>query len=483
MNGSTATNSKRATERVQPHSIDAEQALLGAMLIDEGAIARGIETLRQSRAFYVPGHRKIFDAILGLYERSQPADITTISEELERSGDLDGCGGRTYIAGLASGVATAANAEYYARIVLEKATLRELIEASTDIIGQCYRQEKEVVDLLDEAEQKVFDISEHRLRSDFSTIKDLLPHTFEAIEEYKETLGGLAGYPTGFSDLDAITAGLHPSDLIIIAGRPSMGKSALALNIAENFSIETGKAVVIFSLEMSKEQLALRMVCGRARLSSHKIRTGRMPESDWRKLSLAAGPLYDAKIYIDDTAAMTVLEMRAKARRLASQVELGMIIVDYMQMMSGSRYAENRQQEISQISRGLKGLAKELKVPVVACSQLSRMVEQRGKDKRPQLSDLRESGAIEQDADVVMFIYRQEYYRRMEESADRGAGEVPKEIGQAMDERTAEIIVAKQRNGPTGTIRLAFLKEYARFENLAPGQAGPPGPSDASVPF
>ena len=480
MNGSTATNSKRATERIPPHSIDAEQALLGAMLIDEGAIARGIETLRQSRAFYVPGHRKIFDAILGLYERSQPADITTVSEELGRSGDLDGCGGRTYIAGLASGVATAANAEYYARIVLEKATLRELIEASTDIIGQCYRQEKEVVDLLDEAEQKVFDISEHRLRSDFSTIKDLLPHTFEAIEEYKETLGGLAGHPTGFSDLDAITAGLHPSDLIIIAGRPSMGKSALALNIAENFSIESGKAVVIFSLEMSKEQLALRMVCGRARLSSHKIRTGKMPDSDWSKLTFAAGALYDAKIYIDDTAAMTVLEMRSKARRLASQVELGMIIVDYMQMMSGSRYAENRQQEISQISRGLKGLAKELKVPVIACSQLSRMVEQRGgKDKRPQLSDLRESGAIEQDADVVMFIYRQEYYRRVEESADRGPGGVPKE----MDDDTAEIIIAKQRNGPTGTVKLAFLKEYARFESLAPGRAAPPGPSDASVPF
>lgn len=458
-------------ERIPPHSQDAEQALLGAMLIDEGAVARAVEILRQERRFYSASHRKIYAAIIALYERSQPADITTVSEELERRGELSECGGRAYLAGLASGVATAANAEYYARIILEKSTLRDLIEASSDIVNQAYRQEKEVDDLLDEAEQKVFDISEGQLRSDFSRIADLLPHTFEAIDNYVETKGGLIGYPTGYTDLDAITAGLHRGDLIIIAGRPSMGKSALVLNIAENLSLAANKAVAVFSLEMSKEQLALRMLCGRAKVSSHRLRTGRMSESDWPKLSNAAGPLEKALIYIDDTPMMTVLEMRAKARRLASQADLGLIVIDYLQMMSGSRHAENRQQEISQITRGLKGLAKELNVPVVGCSQLSRMVETRGGDRRPQLSDLRESGAIEQDADVVMFVYRPEYYLSGLDPEDPKLLEV---------KGRAEIIIAKQRNGPTGTVTLSFLKDFARFENLAAGYGVP---SEASVPF
>jgi len=458
-------------ERIPPHSQDAEQALLGAMLIDEGAVARAVEILRQERRFYSASHRKIYTAIIALYERSQPADITTVAEELERRGELPDCGGRAYLAGLASGVATAANAEYYARIILEKSTLRDLIEASSDIVNQAYRQEKEVDDLLDEAEQKVFDISEGQLRSDFSRIADLLPHTFEAIDNYVETKGGLIGYPTGYTDLDAITAGLHRGDLIIIAGRPSMGKSALVLNIAENLSLAASKAVAVFSLEMSKEQLALRMLCGRAKVSSHRLRTGRMSEQDWPKLSSAAGPLEKALIYIDDTPMMTVLEMRAKARRLASQADLGLIVIDYLQMMSGSRHAENRQQEISQITRGLKGLAKELNVPVVGCSQLSRMVETRGGDRRPQLSDLRESGAIEQDADVVMFVYRPEYYLSGLDPEDPKLLEV---------KGRAEIIIAKQRNGPTGTVMLSFLKDFARFENLAAGYGVP---SEASVPF
>ena len=458
-------------ERIPPHSQDAEQALLGAMLIDESAVARAVEILRQERRFYAASHRKIYTAIIALYERSQPADITTVAEELERRGELTDCGGRAYLAGLASGVATAANAEYYARIILEKSTLRDLIEASSDIVNQAYRQEKEVDDLLDEAEQKVFDISEGQLRSDFSRIADLLPHTFEAIDNYVETKGGLIGYPTGYTDLDAITAGLHRGDLIIIAGRPSMGKSALVLNIAENLSLSTNKAAAVFSLEMSKEQLALRMLCGRAKVSSHRLRTGRMSEQDWPKLSNAAGPLEKALIYIDDTPMMTVLEMRAKARRLASQADLGLIVIDYLQMMSGSRHAENRQQEISQITRGLKGLAKELNVPVVGCSQLSRMVETRGGDRRPQLSDLRESGAIEQDADVVMFVYRPEYYLSGLDPEDPKLLEV---------KGRAEIIIAKQRNGPTGTVTLSFLKDFARFENLAAGYGVP---SEASVPF
>lgn len=474
MNGSTRTNNRQKSDHTPPHSHDAEQAVLGAMLIDQGAIAKAIEALSGSRRFYAPSHRKIFDAIISLYEQSQPADITTVAEELERAGELDGCGGRTYLTELASGVATAANAEYYAQIVLEKATLRDLISASTEIIGQCFRQQEDVDDLLDGAEQKIFAISEDRLRSDFTSVKDLLPKSFEAIEEYKDTKGGLVGFPTGFTDLDALTAGFHRGDLIIIAGRPSMGKSALVLNITENFCLETGKAAAFFSLEMSKEQLALRMICGRARISSHRLRTGRLSETDYERLGRFGGPLAEAKMYIDDSPSMTVLEMRAKARRLASQVDLGMVVIDYMQMMSGSRRSENRQQEISQISRGLKGLAKELSVPVIACSQLSRMVEQRGGDRRPQLSDLRESGAIEQDADLVIFVYRPEYYLSHLDQED------PKLLEA---KGKSEIIIAKQRNGPTGTVTLSFLREFARFENLAAGMPGAAAPQDSPPPF
>jgi len=474
MNGSTRTNNRQRAERTPPHSHDAEQAVLGAMLIDLGAIGKTVEVLKAGRRFYVPTHQKIFNAILALFERSRPADITTVAEELEKMGALDDCGGRTYLSELAGGVATAANVEYYAHIVLEKSTLRDLIEASTGIIGQCYRQEDDVDDLLDEAEQKIFSISEDRLRSDFTSVKDLLPRSFEAIEEYKDTKGGLVGFPSGFGDLDALTAGFHRGDLIIIAGRPSMGKSALALNITENLCLESGKAAAFFSLEMSKEQLALRMICGRARISSHRLRTGRLSETDYERLGRFGTPLAEANIYIDDSPSMTVLEMRAKARRLASQTDLGLIIIDYLQMMSGSRRAENRQQEISLISRGLKGLAKELNVPVLACSQLSRMVEQRGGDRRPQLSDLRESGAIEQDADVVMFVYRPEYYLSNLDPDD------PKLLAA---KGRAEIIVAKQRNGPTGTVTLSFLKDFARFENLASGFTAPSGPAEEETPF
>ncbi len=478
MNGSTRTNSRQPGERTSPHSHDAEQAVLGAMLIDQGAIGKAVEVLQSGRRFYASSHQKIFNAILTLFERSQPADITTVAEELEKMGALEECGGRTYLSELAGGVATAANVEYYAQIVLEKGTLRELIAASTEIISECYRQEDDVDDLLDEAERKVFAISEDRLRSDFTSVKDLLPRSFEAIEEYKDNKGGLVGFPSGYTDLDSMTAGFHRGDLIIVAGRPSMGKSALALNITENFCLDTGKAAAFFSLEMSKEQLALRLICGRARISSHKLRTGRLSETDYERLGRFGTPLAEAKIYIDDSPSMTVLEMRAKARRLASQVDLGLVVIDYLQMMSGTRRAENRQQEISLISRGLKGLAKELNVPVIACSQLSRMVEQRGGDRRPQLSDLRESGAIEQDADVVMFVYRAEYYLSNLDPDD------PKLLA---NKGRAEIILAKQRNGPTGTVTLTFVKDFARFENLAPGFTAPAAPtagkSDEEAPF
>jgi len=460
--------------RTLPYSNDAEQAVLGAMLIDQGAIAKAIEVLGHSGRFYSGKHSKIFDAILRLFERSQPADLTTVAEELEKTNDLATIGGRTYLSDLASGVATAANIEYYADIVLEKALLRDLIHASTDIISQCYRQEGDVDELLDSAEQQVYSISEDRLKTDFTPVKKLLPQTFEAIEEFKDNKGGLVGDPTGYADLDNITLGLHKGDLIIIAGRPSMGKSALAMNISENFSLETKKATAFFSLEMSKEQLALRMVCGKAQISTHKIRSSRLSDADWERLGRASGPLSEADVYIDDTPSLSVLQVRAKARRLASQVDLGLIVVDYLQMMSGSRFSENRQQEISQISRGLKGLAKELKVPVIACSQLSRMVEQRGGDKRPQLSDLRESGAIEQDADLVIFVYRPEYYLAHLDQEDPKFLEV---------KGVAEIIVAKQRNGPTGKVKLSFRKEFARFENLASGMTGPKDSSDPSAPF
>lgn len=473
MHESTKTSSPGRAERVPPHSNEAEQAVLGAMLVDSEAVGMALEVLRESRRFYSPAHRRIFAVIAELFEKSKPADITTVADELERQGHLENTGGRGYLADLAAGIASAANVEHWATIVLEKGTMRDMISASTEIIAGCYRQDETVEEMLDGAEQKIFSISEGRLRTDFTSVKELVPSTFEKIEEYKESKGGLVGEPTGFTDLDEVTAGFHSGDLIIIAGRPSMGKSALTLNIAENFCLQTGKAAAFFSLEMSKEQLALRLLCGKAKVSSHRLRTGKMSDSDWSKLSSAAGPLTAIDFYIDDTASMSVLQMRAKSRRLAARTDLGMIIVDYMQLMTGSRHAENRQQEISMISRGLKGLARELGVPVVACSQLSRGVEMRP-NKRPMLADLRESGAIEQDADLVMFVYREEYYLSKELKPD------DHKLLEA--EGKAEIIVAKQRNGPTGIVYLSFLKDFARFENQAAGFRAAPGPSGPSGP-
>ncbi|MFH1700314.1 MAG: replicative DNA helicase [Candidatus Zixiibacteriota bacterium] len=470
-----ATNISRIG-KVLPHSDDAEQAVLGSMLTSESAIGEAIEVLQSSRRFYSPRHRKIFDAILFLFEGSQPADIVTVSNYLEKNGTLEDCGGRKYLTELASGVATSANVVYYAESILEYATLRDMISSSTEIVDLCFRQEKNADELLDEAEQKIFDISQGRLRTDFAKVKDLIPQTFEAIESYSETLGGLQGAPTGFIELDNMTAGLHEGELIVVAGRPSMGKSALTLNFVENYCLTTKKAAAFFSLEMSKEQLALRLLCGRAKISSHKLRTGRMSDSDWPKLTTAAGPLAKTDFYIDDTPAMTVLQMRAKARRLASKTDLGLIVVDYLQLMSGSHSSENRQQEISMITRSLKSLARELNVPVIAVSQLSRMVEQRP-NKRPQLSDLRESGAIEQDADLVIFVYREEYY--LDKDLDEND---PKRME---FENKAELIVAKQRNGPTGKVNVSFLKDFARFENLATGyrQAPMPPVETGDTPF
>ncbi len=449
---------KNITRLEPPQSIDAEQAVLGSILKDQEAISSIIEVLADPGSFYHNKHQTLYRAVLQLYEKNEPCDITTVGDELVKMGQLDKIGGRSYLIELVDGIATTANAVSYANIVLEKSVLRRLISASNDITRSCYSLDMDVSDILDSAEQNIFAISESRMRQGFVALSELIPHTFEQIEDYQETRGGLAGLETGYKKIDDMTSGLHSGDFIVVAGRPSMGKTALALNIAEHVSIEKKVPVGVFSIEMSKEQLALRLLCGRARISQHLLRTGKLRDSDWQKLSIAGDPLRDADIYIDDSPTLTTLEMRAKARRLKAQHNIGLIVIDYIQMINVSGRVENRQQEMALISRSIKGLAKELSIPVLAVSQLSRMVETRGGDKRPQLSDLRESGAIEQDADVVMFVFRPEFYLSHLDRDDPKRMEV---------EGKAEIIIAKQRNGPTGVAELAFVKEFARFENLA----------------
>ncbi|MBN2226288.1 MAG: replicative DNA helicase [candidate division Zixibacteria bacterium] len=449
---------KQISRLEPPQSIDAEQAVLGSILKDQEAISSIIEVLADPDNFYHAKHQTVFRAVLQLYEKNEPCDITTVGDELVKMGQLDKIGGRSYLIDLVDGIATTANAVSYANIVLEKSVLRRLIAASNDITRSCYSLDMDVSDILDRAEQNIFAISESRMRQGFVALSELIPHTFEQIEDYQDTRGGLAGLETGFKKVDDMTSGLHNGDFVVVAGRPSMGKTALALNIAEHVAIEKKVPVGVFSIEMSKEQLALRLLCGRARISQHLLRTGRLRDSDWQKLSIAGDPLRDADIYIDDSPTLTTLEMRAKARRLKAQHNVGLIVIDYIQMINVSGRVENRQQEMALISRSIKGLAKELSIPVLAVSQLSRMVETRGGDKRPQLSDLRESGAIEQDADVVMFVYRPEFYLSHLDRDDPKRMEV---------EGKAEIIIAKQRNGPTGVAELAFVKDFARFENLA----------------
>ena len=443
-------------ERVPPSNLEAERAVLGAMLLDKEAIGRALEILDDT-AFYRPAHEKIFSTMVKLYDASEPVDLTTLSEALAKSGELEGVGGRLYLVSLAEGVATSANVEYHARIVLEKATLRRLIETGTQIVSSCYDPTAEVDELLDRAESKIFAISEVRMKEGFVELGSILPHTFESIEEYHQE-GAITGLETGFPELDALTGGLQPSDLIVVAGRPSMGKTAFVLTLCEHVALHPTHPtpVAIFSLEMSKQQVAQRMLCSRARVSWHRMRTGRLANVEWTNLGIAVGPLSDAKIFVDDSPNIGILEMRAKARRLMSQHQVGLLVIDYLQLMHGPRGAESRQQEISIISRSLKGLSKELDIPVIALSQLSRQVEIRGGDRRPVLADLRESGAIEQDSDVVAFIYRPEMYKIERDKEGRSL------------EGVAEVIVSKQRNGPTGTVRLTFIKDYARFENMAP---------------
>ncbi|PJA27852.1 MAG: replicative DNA helicase [candidate division Zixibacteria bacterium CG_4_9_14_3_um_filter_46_8] len=443
---------KATHEHLPPQAVEIEQAILGAMLIDPEAVSKAIETISHEN-FYREAHRKIFKAITELFDKGEPTDIYTLSEHLEKKGQLDDVGGRGYIITLTESVATSALVGEHSEIVLEKSTLRALITTATSIISECYDPAQEVGDLLDRAEHQIFSIRENRLRQSWTKLSDIIPMTFEVIEAYDGKEGQLPGVAAGFKELDSLTAGFQKSDLIVIASRPSMGKTAFSLGIAEHVGLNIG-TVAYFSLEMSKQQLAQRMLCSRAKVSGHRLRQGKLKDFELTSLARAAAPLNEAPIFIDDSASIGVLEMKAKARRLKSQHQLSMVIIDYLQLMQGPKSAENRQQEIAYISRSLKAMAKELDVPVVALSQLSRQVEQRGGERRPQLADLRESGAIEQDADVVMFIYRPAQYGITEDKDGNSL------------ENVAEVIISKQRNGPTGTIKLAFVKEFAAFYEL-----------------
>jgi len=443
-----------SSHKLPPQHIEAEQSVLGGILIENEAINRVTEIL-DPEDFYRDAHRKIFNALINLSERDEPADLITLTNELRKIDQIDSIGGASYLASLIDSVPTAANIEYYAKIVKEKAILRKLIQTSTEIITQSYEDRGDVEGFLDEAERAIFEISEKRVRPSFYPIREIVKASFTTIEKLFQKKEAVTGVPSGFRELDRMTAGFQPSDLIIIAGRPSMGKTAFCLDVAEYAAIDNKIPVAIFSLEMSKEQLVIRMLCSQAHVEGTRLRTGYLNESDWPKLTIAAGNLSEAPIYIDDTAALSALELRAKARRLKADRGLGMVIVDYLQLMKGRARVESRQQEISEISRSLKALAKELNIPVIAVSQLSRKTEERT-GNRPQLSDLRESGAIEQDADLILFIYRDEIYNRSEDNPNRGK---------------AEVIIGKQRNGPIGKIDLAFLDKFTTFKDLYKGEA------------
>jgi replicative DNA helicase len=436
--------------RVPPHSLEAETGVLGATLLNNEVLPRVLEVLERED-FYRTGHRILFDVMLDLYERGAPIDLLTVTEALRQKNLTEKAGGAAYLGNLTNQVPSVENAEHYARIVRERAIMRKLIWVSTEIASEGYDAQAEVDEYLDRAERAIFEVTARKVQPSFTRIKDILRDTFTRIEELYERKDLVTGVPTGYHDLDQLTAGLQASDLLIVAGRPGMGKTSFVLNIAQYATIEAGVPVGFFSLEMSKEQSVMRLLCSEAKVDSHRLRRGMLRDADWPKLTRAAGVLAEAPLYIDDTAGISTLELRAKARRLKSEADVGLIIVDYLQLMRARGSYDVREQEISEISRSLKGLAKELNVPVVALSQLNRSVESRA-DKRPMISDLRESGAIEQDADVVMFIYRDDVYNK--ESPDKGL---------------AEIIVAKQRHGPTDMIKLAFLSEYTTFENLARG--------------
>jgi replicative DNA helicase len=441
--------------RVPPQDTEAERSVLGAMLLEESAVSE-MMALLCADDFYRPAHARIFEAMTRLYERSEPLDEITVSSALSEAGHLETVGGQSALAALTESVPTAANVAHYARIVRSRALTRRLITVATTIAAQAYEGTHEIDQLLDQAEAKIFEITSSREQRAFSSLKDIVKEAFKQVEKLFEQKQPITGVSSGYTDLDRITSGFQPADLIIVAGRPSMGKTAFALGVAQNAAQKHKTPVAVFSLEMSKEQLVMRMLCSEARIDSQRLRGGMLRDADWPKLARAAGVLAEAPIFIDDTGSISILEMRAKARRLQAERGLGLIVVDYLQLMRGRSGQEGREREISEISRGLKALAKELGVPVIALSQLNRSLEAR-QDKRPMLSDLRESGAIEQDADVIAFVYRDEYYNP--DSEQKGK---------------AEVIIGKQRNGPTDSVLLRFHREYTKFDNIqqTPGTGG-----------
>lgn len=435
-------------DRVPPHNNEAEQSVIGAIFLEPQALITASEVLIPED-FYRTAHQKIFNTMILLSDKGQAIDVVTVTEELSAKKELEDVGGISYLTEIANAVPTAANILHYARIVEEKALLRRLIRVATTIVEDGYTREDEVEILLSEAEKKMMEVANRKNAGDFRHIKDVLVETYDNIELLHTQKGDVTGVPTGFRDLDKITAGFQPNDLIIVAARPSVGKTAFALNVAQNVATKTDTNVAIFSLEMGAEQLVMRMLCAEGNIDAQVLRTGALQAEDWRKLTMAMGSLSHAGIFIDDSSGIRVNDIRSKCRRLQQEHGLGMIIIDYLQLIQGSGgSSDNRQQEVSEISRSLKGLARELKLPVIALSQLSRGVEQR-QDKRPMMSDLRESGSIEQDADIVSFLYREDYYDKETEN-----------------ENMIEIIIAKQRNGPTGTVTLAFAKEYNKFVNV-----------------
>lgn len=434
--------------RIPPHNLEAEQAVLGALLLVPESFSEVAEVLKPED-FYGEGHREIYTALKEMTEKGRPIDLVTVTEELKSRELLEKVGGASYLASLSGAVPTAVNAGYYAGIVADKGMLRALIKSCTQVVSQGYEDGVKSEELLDDAERMILGLSERRISRSYRSIRELLVETLEKIELLYQKKGSVTGIPTGFAELDKYTSGFQSSDLLLLAARPSMGKTALGLNIAQNVAVKFNIPVAIFSLEMSGDQVVQRLLCAEALVDQQRLRTGFLNEDDWPRLLKAANALSEAPIFIDDTPAITLLELRSKARRLKLEHGVGLLVIDYLQLIQAGRRVENRVQEISEISRFLKSLARELDIPVVALSQLSRAVEQRGGDKRPMLSDLRESGSLEQDSDVVMFIYRDEYYN--DDSETKGV---------------ADIIIAKQRNGPTGTVQLAFLKEFTKFVNL-----------------
>ena len=436
-------------EKIPPQNLEAEMAVLCSMMIEEEAISQAVELLNGD-AFYKQAHRIIFNAIIGLYSNNKAVDLVTLIDELKKRGELEEAGGISYLTSLTTFVPTAANISHYAKIVRDKSMLRSLITTATTILSTAYDAQDEAKDILDKAERMIFEITSKKVEGGFVSLKEIIKGSIETIDSLYQRKTNVTGLATGFDDFDKMTSGLHEGELVVVAGRPSMGKSALACCIAEHVGIVLKQGVAIFSLEMSKEQLAQRMLCSHARVDASKVRTGFLSQADWPHLVNAAGKFSEAPIFIDDSSTLSVLELKGKARRLKSLHDIKLIIVDYLQLLESPSFrSEGRQQEISDISRSLKALAKELGVPIIAVSQLSRKPEGRD-DKRPQLADLRESGAIEQDADLVLLLFREEFYNQTEEN--RGV---------------AEVMIAKQRNGPTGPTRLAFLKEFMRFENLS----------------